>query len=160
MAEDVNVVQRFYDAFSRRDAAAMAACYTPDVRFDDEVFSLQGAEVGAMWAMLCASGKDMKLTVSNVRADGTRGSAHWDASYTFSGTGRKVLNRIDAEMQLRDGLIAVHRDRFDFWAWSRQALGLPGWLLGWSPMLRAKVRAGARQRLTDYIARQGFKTRG
>lgn len=38
------------------------------------------------------------------------------------------------------GLIATHRDRFNFWRWARQALGAPGVLLGWSPSLKRKVR--------------------
>jgi len=52
-----------------------------------------------------------------------------------------------------EGLIATQRDRFDFWAWSRQALGAPGLLLGWTPMLKNKVRAGAAKNLAAYMAR-------
>ena len=52
-----------------------------------------------------------------------------------------------------EGLIATQRDRFDFWAWSRQALGPPGLLLGWTPMLKTKVRAGAAKNLAAYMAR-------
>ena len=42
-------------------------------------------------------------------------------------------------------------DRFDFWKWSRQALGLPGWLLGWSSALRAKVQARAAGNLARFV---------
>ena len=49
------------------------------------------------------------------------------------------------------GLIATHRDRFDFWAWSRQALGLSGTLLGWTPMLRNKVRTQAAAGLASFL---------
>ena len=51
-----------------------------------------------------------------------------------------------------DGLITRHRDRFDFWRWSRQALGPAGWLLGWTPLLRAKVRATAAGNLDRFLA--------
>ena len=82
----------------------------------------------------------------------TERSAHWEAHYRFSATGRQVLNRIDAEFDFDDhGLITRHRDRFDFWAWSRQALGLPGWLLGWTPFLRRKVRAQAASKLRQFL---------
>ena len=54
-----------------------------------------------------------------------------------------MLNRIDARFEFRDGLIVRHVDRFDFWRWARQALGAPGWALGWSGWLRAKVRRRA-----------------
>ena len=83
------------------------------------------------------------------------GRAHWDARYTFSATGRKVLNRIDASFEFRDGLIVRHVDRFPFWTWARQALGAPGLLLGWSGFLRAKVRATAAKNLAAFKAKLG-----
>ena len=81
------------------------------------------------------------------------GRAHWDARYTFSGTGRKVLNRIDARFEFRDGLIVRHVDNFDFWRWARQALGVPGWLLGGSSFLRHKVQARAAASLAAFVAK-------
>lgn len=150
-----DTVERLYAAFTRLDGAAMATCYAPDAAFDDEVFSLRGREqVGAMWAMLCDAAKAMgsdvwKLEVSDV----TERSAHWEATYRFSATGRIVHNIIDAEFEFdAAGLIARQRDRFDFWRWTRQALGAPGLLLGWTPMLRAKVRAQAAKGLARFIA--------
>jgi hypothetical protein len=149
-------IERFYAAFARLDGEAMQACYAPDAQFDDEVFSLRGPrEIGGMWRMLCDTTKakglaHWKLALSQV----TERSAHWDAHYLFSATGRKVLNRIDAEFEFdAQGLITRHRDRFDFWAWSRQALGLPGVLLGWSPFLRHKVRAQAAASLKRFLAK-------
>jgi ketosteroid isomerase-like protein len=143
---------RFYQAFDRRDAATMAACYTPDVRFEDPAFGeLRGAEVGAMWAMLFARAQDLQVTVTDIEADATHGSARWEAIYTFPQTGRRVHNSIEAEFAFRDGLICEHRDRFDFWRWSRQALGAPGLLLGWSNVLKDKVRGQARARLKRYM---------
>jgi hypothetical protein len=144
------LITRFYDAFARRDWAAMAACYHPQVHFSDEAFDLHGAEAGLMWRMLCTNGKDLQLEVRGISADARSGQAHWDARYTFSGTGRQVFNQIDASFEFRDALIVRHVDRFDFWRWSRQALGAPGWLLGWSGFLRAKVRSQARASLTAF----------
>ncbi len=147
-------IERFYAAFARLDADTMAACYAEDARFDDEVFSLSGRQrIGGMWRMLCTATKakgqaHWKLDFSAV----TERSAHWEAHYLFSATGRQVLNRIDAEFEFdANGLITRHRDRFDFWAWSRQALGLPGVLLGWTPFLRAKVRAQAAASLQRFL---------
>ena len=45
-----------------------------------------------------------------------KGSAHWEADYTFSATKRKVHNVVDARFELRDGLIVKHTDVFDFGA--------------------------------------------
>jgi SnoaL-like domain len=147
-------IERFYAAFARLDADTMQACYAPDAVFDDEVFSLRGREpIGGMWRMLCTATKakglaHWKLDFSDV----TERSAHWDAQYRFPATGRQVLNRIDAEFDFdAQGLITRHRDRFDFPAWTRQALGVPGWLLGWTPWFRRKVRAQAEGNLRRFL---------
>lgn len=151
-------IERFYRAFAVLDDATMAQCYAEDASFDDEAFSLRGRrEIGGMWGMLCAATRDKgrdvwKLEYSRV----TDRSAHWVAHYRFSATGRLVTNRIEAAFTFDDrGLIATHRDRFDFWAWSRQALGAPGLLLGWSPMLRGKVREQAAKNLKRYLETRG-----
>ena len=148
------LIGRFYDAFARRDWQAMAACYHSDVHFTDEVFDLHGADAMAMWRMLCTSGRELRIKAGGIAADDDQGQAHWDARYVFSATARPVLNRIDARFEFRDGLIARHVDRFDFWRWSRQALGLRGWLFGWTPLLRNKVRAKAAAGLADFQRRK------
>lgn len=150
------LIQRFYSSFQKRDAAGMAACYHPQVRFSDPAFpDLEGDRARAMWAMLCARGKDLRVEFRDVRADDRGGTAHWEAWYTFSVTGRKVHNTIDAQFEFRDGLIGRHVDRFDFHRWAGQALGLPGRLLGGTALIRNKVRATAARGLDDFIARGG-----
>ncbi len=152
MHPNETLIRKFYEAFARLDGSEMAACYAPDVSFSDPVFpDLQGPRAGGMWKMLTARAKDLKLATSGFRADDRTGEAHWEAWYTFSGTGRAVHNIIDARFEFRDGLIVRHVDTFDFWRWSRQALGLPGVLLGWSPMLRNKVRAQAAKGLDLFL---------
>lgn len=156
----IALIERFYAAFAALDGEAMQACYAADARFDDPVFTLQGREqVGAMWRMLCdatrAKGRDVwKLKLGDISADAAGGRAHWEAHYRFSATGRLVHNIIDAQFGFRDGLIASHSDHFDFWRWSRQALGPAGTLLGWSPLLRNKVRTQAAANLAAYLARR------
>jgi ketosteroid isomerase-like protein len=154
-------IETFYSAFARLDAQAMAGCYAPDASFDDEVFSLRGRdEVAGMWRMLCrataSGGRDVwQLQYRDVRADAGGGQAHWDAHYRFSSTGRIVDNSIDARFSFNpQGQIASHRDSFDFWSWSRQALGAPGYLLGWTPQLRNKVRSQAASNLRGFLARE------
>ena len=151
---------KFYSAFSALDADTMASCYAENVVFDDPAFSLRGRrEVGGMWHMLCKAtqtkGRDAwKLEFRDIQADTATGRAHWEAHYRFSATGRLVHNVIDAQFTFDpDGLIASHRDRFDFWHWSRQALGAPGLLLGWTPFLQSKVRHQAKATLQKYLAK-------
>lgn len=146
------LIERFYRAFQRRDAAGMAACYHRRAHFRDPVFDLAGENIGQMWRMLCERGKDLRLEFADVHAIDDHGSATWQAWYCFSQTGRPVHNVIRAEFAFAEGLIINHVDRFDFWRWARQALGLPGLLLGWTPIVQDKVRAQAQAGLEKFIA--------
>ncbi|MEO8347212.1 MAG: nuclear transport factor 2 family protein [Betaproteobacteria bacterium] len=145
------LIERFYAAFARRDGATMATCYAPDAHFTDPVFDLEGAQVGAMWSMLCERGTDLKLAWRDVRADDTTGSAHWEPRYTFSATGRPVHNVIDATFTFAEGRIVRHVDSFDLWRWSRMALGLKGTLLGGTPIVRNAIRAQAKRGLDAWM---------
>ncbi len=150
---NAELIHTFYQAFQRLDAEAMAACYSADVRFSDPVFvGLQGREAGDMWRMLCTRAADFSLSYGEVEADDRRGSAQWVATYTFSQTGRTVINVIRAEFVFGDGRIVEHRDHFDLWRWSRQALGLKGWLLGRLPAVQGAIRAQARRGLAGFQA--------
>ena len=147
------LIHRFYEAFQRLDAEAMAACYTDDVVFSDPAIGeLRGRDAGDMWRMLTTRAKDFSLTFDHVRSDDSTGSAHWVATYLFSATGNTVVNDIGARFVFRDGKICEHHDHFDLWRWSRQALGLKGLLLGWSPALKNAVRAQALKGLKAFQA--------
>ncbi len=149
--DHVALIQSFYDAFGRRDAEAMVACYHGDVRFSDPVFpDLAGERAGNMWRMLCGRAADLKVEASAITADDSTGSAHWEAWYTFSATGRKVHNVIDARFRFRDGKIVEHRDSFPLWKWTRMALGPAGVLLGWTPLVHKKIRTQAAAGLDDF----------
>jgi hypothetical protein len=151
MHPNESLINEFYVAFQQRDYKAMQDAYHQQAVFSDPVFqNLSSAEVKAMWQMLITGGKDLKLEFNQVRADEKGGSAHWEAWYTFSATGRKVHNIIDASFEFKDGKIYRHTDHFNFYRWSRQALGAPGILLGWSPFLLNKVRSTARKRLEAF----------
>ena len=153
MEENKNLIQTFYTAFQQRDYATMNACYAADITFSDPVFTyLQGKRAKAMWHMLCERGEDLQVTFRDIRANETSGSAHWEATYTFS-TGRKVHNVIEAEFQFQNGKIISHQDTFDLWRWTRMALGLSGVLLGWSLAVKNKVRATAVKSLDAFIAK-------
>ena len=138
---NTEVIERFYGGFAAGDADQMASCYHADVHFYDPVFQdLNGPEVMKMWRTLLTRSSDLEITLGDHQADETSGTGHWTAVYAFASTGRPVTNEIDAVFRFRDGLIIDHVDSFDFWKWSRQALGTPGLLLGWSPIVRNKVR--------------------
>lgn len=148
MHPNENLIETFYTSFQKLDAEKMSRCYHPDIRFSDPVFpALAGPEASQMWRMLCSQAKNFELTFSDIQANEQTGKARWEAQYDFSATGRRVHNKIDAEFEFEDGKIIKHTDTFDFWKWSRMALGPIGVLLGWTPLLRKKVQRQARERL-------------
>jgi ketosteroid isomerase-like protein len=153
MHDNAALLHRFYEAFSRKDAETMARCYADDVVFHDEAFEgLRGERARGMWRMLCGRGRDLVLSYEGVEADESRGKARWTAHYTFTKTGRKVVNHVEASFRFRDGAIVEHTDRFDFHRWARQALGPVGLLAGWTPWLKRKVQAEASRSLDAYLA--------
>jgi len=149
-----SVADRFYGAFAARDWRTMGSLYADDARFADPAFvDLGAAEVRAMWRMLISRGTDLSLDYRVLSESATAATVLWTARYTFTQTGRPVVNEIDAQLALRDGAIVRHVDSFDFHRWARQALGAPGWLLGWTPFFRSKVQAKARAGLRQFMQR-------
>lgn len=151
MNPNTKIIEKFYQSFAQKDYQGMAMCYHPDIHFTDPVFDLKGEEASAMWEMLCKKAKDFELTFKNVKAEGNTGSAHWEATYLFSASGRKVHNVIEAKFEFKEGKIIRHIDKFDFWKWSRMALGISGLLLGWTPFLKNKVKQTAKSNLDKFI---------
>jgi ketosteroid isomerase-like protein len=155
MTTNEEIISRFYRSFNALDAAAMNACYRSDIVFFDPVFDLlNGPEVFAMWEMLCKNAKDFSLTFGDIRDLGEDYyTCDWIATYTFSATGRQVINNVKAHMKIVDGKIAEHSDAFSLHQWSRQALGFSGWLLGWNSYYRQKIKNRARRNLMNYMGR-------
>lgn len=145
-------IRTFYDAFQKRDWQAMHSCYHEHIEFSDPVFvNLTGKQAFAMWHMLVSSARDLDIICENIQADEEHGRCHWEAIYTFSKTGRRVHNKIDAKFKFSDGKIILHNDSFDLWKWEKMALGLTGQLLGWTDFLKRKVQAQAAKNLFRFI---------
>lgn len=148
-----NLITKFYQSFNNLDAESMALCYHDEIIFEDPGFGvLKGEKAKNMWRMLCDSqkGKDFKVIFSDIKANGSQGSAHWEAFYHFSKTGRKVHNKIDATFEFKDGLIVKHTDVFDLHKWSQQALGFSGLLLGWTGFFKKKLHAQTNHLLSKF----------
>jgi len=151
---NAELIARFYSALARRDAEGMIACYHARSTFCDPVFGeLDHDATAAMWRMLCARGKDLTAAATDIQASDTEGRAHCEATYTYTATGRFVRNRIDASFTFHEGRIFRHVDRFDLYRWMRQALGIPGALLGWIPTVQSALRARAARQLAAYRSR-------
>jgi uncharacterized protein len=150
MNQHRDLLERFYTAFQNLDWETMAACYHPEAKFKDPAFTLSGKEVGLMWKMLCTRAKDFDLSYELGAVDESQGIVNWEANYLFSKTGRKVNNKIKANITFKDGLIYQHDDEFDFWRWSRQAIGLPAYILGWSGAFQQAVSKQAMAQLAQF----------
>jgi hypothetical protein len=129
----------------------MADCYHPGIVFNDPAFgTLYGEEAKKMWQVLIQrGGGSIKITYEDIRANESEGSAKWSATYTFSGTGRTVLNKVNASFKFKDGTIIMHTDRFNLWRWAGQALGWKGYLFGWSSFMKRKIQMSARRLLVE-----------
>ncbi len=145
MNANENLIAKFYTAFANADAKTMSECYHPKIHFIDPAFGLLKEEqVSKMWEMLILRSKgNIKIEFSNIHADEHTGRANWVATYNFSKTNRKVINKIAAEFVFQDGLIIKHTDNFDVWKWSKQAFGLTGQLLGWTGFFQNKIKQQA-----------------
>jgi ketosteroid isomerase-like protein len=147
----MGVAEQFYEAFMVRDHYTMGLLYAENATFSDPVFPLLNAR-GArmMWNMLLTRAEDFAIEV-NILDDGpSRASVDWVAHYSFGATGRPVVNRVHTEMALSNGRIVREVDSFNLWRWSGQALGASGWLLGWTPQVRNKIRDQAARSLREY----------
>ena len=151
------LIERLYDALDRGDGETMSACYAPDAGFEDPAFGkLHGDQIGGMWRMLTSRATDLSVELRSHDADENSGSANWVATYTFTSTGRPVVNDIQASFQFDGGLIVDHLDEFDFRRWASQALGtVSGNAVALLPPLRARARRTAAEQLAEFLASEG-----
>jgi hypothetical protein len=152
MNENEKIITKFYDALAAGNTSKMLECYHPTVKFRDPIFgSLNANEVSKMWEMLIIrSSGNLKIKLSDVKSNEYNGTALWVASYNFSKNKRPVVNRISAQFYFQDGLIIRHTDDFDIWKWSKQALGLTGYLFGWTGFMQNKIHTNAILSLRKY----------
>jgi len=154
MHPNETILRQFYTAFNAKNAETMASCYHTDAVFDDPVFqNLSGSEIGMMWKMLCLQSRSLEIAADNFQADDQRGQADWSAKYEFGKARRKIHNKIHAEFRFKDGKIISHTDHFDFWKWSRMALGPLGFIMGWNSVVKVNIRQQARSNLTKFITK-------
>jgi len=130
----------------------MNKIYDPEnAFFYDPVFqNLNARDVRKMWKMLCIRGKDLTISYQVLSADDHSGKARWDAHYTFSGTGKKVVNRVKSDFVFKNGLVTNQKDEFDLYGWCKQAFGIIGWCLGWTSWFKSKLRDRAKLSLDQF----------
>lgn len=143
-----DTIEEFYKAFQKLDVETMISFYHDEIEFTDPAFgTLYGNDAKNMWRMICSKAKNFSLEYNNI----TENSAHWEPTYTFSATGRTVLNKIDATFEFKDGKIYKHTDVFDLHKWASQAMGLKGKLLGGTTFFKKKLNKQTTKLLATYI---------
>ena len=154
MKEEEKIVTAFYSAFQNKDIEGMISCYHDDITFEDPAFGeLKGNRAKAMWTMLIERGKnDLIIQFSDVTSnEKNKCIAHWVADYKFGPKKRPVKNEIDASFETKDGKIFKHKDVFNVWTWSRQSMGIPGMLFGWTGFMQKAISSGANKQLDKFM---------
>lgn len=153
MLANEQLIHKFYTSFQNKDYAGMQDCYSEDAVFNDEVFkNLNAQQVRKMWEMLIKRAHDLQLSFKNIQADDHEGSAEWTATYTFTKTGKKVVNHIHAGFVFKDGKIQRHTDQFNFRKWAKQAIGPVAGIPLFGHFLKKKVQKTAAKNLEDYMS--------
>ena len=151
-SQNEEIVHQFYSAFQKKNAEGMINKYHQDIIFEDPAFGvLKGERAKSMWTMLCATATDLKINFEVLSSDGNTVEARWEAFYTFSRTGRKVHNKINASFIIENGEIVKHTDIFDLHKWATQAIGMQGRLLGWTGFFKSKLNQQTAKLLTRFM---------
>ena len=146
------LVKKLYEGLKNLDSHQMNSCYHSQATFEDPVFGkLDAKETKAMWQMLCSRAKDFSLEIDKIECDSEKGKGSLVAKYTFSPTGRRVENHIESEFTFKNGKILEQRDHFSLWKWTRQAVGVSGWLFGWLPNFRSKKKKKVKRGLHQFM---------
>ena len=146
------LIENFYSAFAAGDYQAMQQCYHNDIVFEDPAFGrLQGERAKKMWEMLLSQKKaETTISFAKPQAFEDMMRVNWTAQYFYGK--RPIHNKVRAQFKFHEGKIIEHIDSFDFWKWTRQALGLSGFLLGWTDYMQKKVQATVNNKLDKFIA--------
>ena len=152
MTANEQTIYDFYTAFQKRDIKTMQDSYADNAVFNDSVFrDLNSSQVKAMWQMLLSRGGNIKVQFRDIKEEGGKVVAKWEADYKFTATGKKVLNKVNATFEIVDGKIVKHTDNFNFYKWAKQAFGGGGLLLGWTNFFVDRVRYTAHKKLEAYM---------
>lgn len=134
------VVERFADAFNRRDVEGLLACFTESATYHDLFY---GPHAGApalrgMFERMFREGRDYRWVMDVVVTDGRHAAAEWTFSYVVSeaiprSQGRRVQFRGMSLFELDGDRIRAYREHANTGAALLQ--------LGFAPEALARVLA-------------------
>jgi len=141
----MNVVERFAEAFNRRDVEGLLACFTEDATYRDLFYGPHAgrAALRGMFERMFREGRDYRWQMDAIVADARRAAAEWTFSYTVTAAvprseGRRVrfsgMSIFDLDGgDLEGGKVRAYREYAD--------TGVALLQLGFAPEGLAKVLA-------------------
>ena len=139
----MNLVERFAEAFNRRDVDGLLACFTEDATYRDLFYGPHTghAALRGMFERMFREGRDYRWQMNAIVVEAQRAAAEWTFSYTATAAvprseGRRVLfsgmSVFDLDSgDLEGGRIRAYREYAD--------TGVALLQLGFSPEGLAKV---------------------
>jgi steroid delta-isomerase-like uncharacterized protein len=80
----VNLVERFAEAFNRRDVDGLLACFTEDATYRDLFYGPHAGQAAlrGMFERMFREGRDYRWQMDRIVMDARRAAAEWTFSYT------------------------------------------------------------------------------
>ena len=80
----MNVVERFAEAFNRRDVEGLLACFTEDATYRDLFYGPHAGQAAlrGMFERMFSEGRDYRWQMDAIVVDAHRAAAEWTFGYT------------------------------------------------------------------------------
>ena len=136
----MNLIERFAEAFNRRDVDGLLACFTEDATYRDLFYGPHTGQVAlrGMFERMFREGRDYRWQMDAIVMDAGRAAAEWTFGYTATAAvprseGRRVRMSGMSIFDLEDGRIRDYREYSD--------TGTALLQLGFAPESLAKILA-------------------
>jgi steroid delta-isomerase-like uncharacterized protein len=113
----VNLVERFAEAFNRRDVDGLLACFTEDATYRDLFYGPHAGQAAlrGMFERMFREGRDYRWSMDAIVMDDRRAAAEWTFGYTATAAvprseGRRVRFSGMSMFVLEDKRIVAYRE--------------------------------------------------
>lgn len=153
MDANKELIEKFYQAFQKRDFDTMRNCYAEGIVYFDPLYSILSDEaVMMMWKQRYAGAESIQINFGDINTeDGEYYTSLYTVTYIFTQTGKPVNLSVKAYMRIIGDKITEHSDAFSVHKWAGMAYGLPGRLFGWNRLYQHTLKKNARKNLLEFI---------
>ena len=113
----MNLVERFAEAFNRRDVDGLLACFTAEATYRDLFYGPHAgpAALRGMFERMFREGRDYRWSMDTIVMDDRRAAAEWTFSYTATAAvprseGRSVRFSGMSIFELEGGRVRAYRE--------------------------------------------------